>query len=238
MLPWMQLTTPVQDHISGVIRNFFMDVENTLCDVVVAGDRQWLRAVTWERKNAEIPALTVIYIDICINKQTISLMLHHRDHWNRIKCKRHDQIWEKLKILAEKRVKKPNATHRFRVFNLLAQVCWQSKDFLIKAGICRVTAFLLLAWSSKMLSVCSSFPIDTEVWMRGHIHPGLAWCVHWKTDQNSRQRKKMEPTCERPPWLSVEVIKAPLFSNKFEKSYDSYYKEVCNCVASLALHYL
>lgn len=57
-----------------------MAVEDTLCDVVFAGDRQWLRTVTWVRKNAEIPPLTVTYIDICINKQIISLMLHHGDH--------------------------------------------------------------------------------------------------------------------------------------------------------------
>lgn len=57
-----------------------MAIEDTLCAVVVAGDRQWLRTVTWVRKNAEIPPLTVTYIDICINKQIISLMLHHGDH--------------------------------------------------------------------------------------------------------------------------------------------------------------
>lgn len=60
MLLWMQLTSPVKDHISGVIRNFFMAVENTLCDAVVAGDKQWLRTVTWVKRNAEIPALTAI----------------------------------------------------------------------------------------------------------------------------------------------------------------------------------
>jgi len=56
----MQLTSPVKDHISGVIRNFFMAIENTLCDAVVAGDKQWLRTVTWVKRNAEIPALTAI----------------------------------------------------------------------------------------------------------------------------------------------------------------------------------
>lgn len=56
----MQLTSPVKDHISGVIRNFFKAVENTLCHAVVAGDKQWLRTVTWVKRNAEIPALTAI----------------------------------------------------------------------------------------------------------------------------------------------------------------------------------
>lgn len=44
-----------------------------------------------------------------------------------------------------------------------AQVCWQIKDPLIKAGICRVTALLPLTQASKVLSEHSSFPIHSEV---------------------------------------------------------------------------
>lgn len=36
-------------------------------------------------------------------------------------------------------------------------------SLLIKIGICSVTTLLLLTQASKMLRVCSSFPIDTEV---------------------------------------------------------------------------
>lgn len=50
-----------------------------------------------------------------------------------------------------------------KLSSCFSQVCWQSQNLLIKAGICRVTALLLLAQASKVLSEHSSFPIHTEV---------------------------------------------------------------------------
>lgn len=37
-----------------------MPIRNTLCNTEVARDKQWLRTVSWLKKNAEIPALAVI----------------------------------------------------------------------------------------------------------------------------------------------------------------------------------
>lgn len=41
----VNIHSPVQVYIYGIIRNFFMPIRNTLCDTVVARDEQWLRMV-------------------------------------------------------------------------------------------------------------------------------------------------------------------------------------------------
>lgn len=56
-----------------------MFVRNTLCDIVVARNKQWIRMVSWI-KNTEIPALAVIRDDVSKKKKKrILLMLHCRD---------------------------------------------------------------------------------------------------------------------------------------------------------------
>lgn len=54
-----------------------MFVRNTLCDIVVARSKQWMRMVSWI-KNTEVPALAVIRDDVS-KKKRILLMLHCRD---------------------------------------------------------------------------------------------------------------------------------------------------------------
>lgn len=45
-----------------------MFVRNTLCDIVVARNKQWIRMVSWI-KNTEIPALAVIRDDVSKKKK-------------------------------------------------------------------------------------------------------------------------------------------------------------------------
>lgn len=61
-------------------------------------------------------------------------------------------------MLTEKRVKRNSLPPSFH----LALPRSAGKDLLIKAGICRVTALLLLAQASEVLSEHSSFPIHTK----------------------------------------------------------------------------
>lgn len=46
-----------------------MFIRNTLCDTVVARDKQWLRMVYWIKKNTEIPAFVVIMDDVSKKKE-------------------------------------------------------------------------------------------------------------------------------------------------------------------------
>lgn len=90
-----------------------------------------------------------------------------------------------------------------------AQVWWQRKDLLIKAGICRVTALLPLAQASKVLSEHFSFPIHSKVWMRGP-QPSRA-CFGKVTKIAGKGRKWSQcmegfPICFQFP----EVIENPL----------------------------
>ena len=56
----VNIHSPVQVYVYEITRNFFMPIRNTLCDTIVARDKQCLRTVSWLKKNAEIPALAVI----------------------------------------------------------------------------------------------------------------------------------------------------------------------------------
>lgn len=65
----MQFTSSVQVYVSGITRIFFMFIRNTLCDIVVARYKQWLRMVSCIKKKMEIPALSVISDDVSKKKE-------------------------------------------------------------------------------------------------------------------------------------------------------------------------
>ena len=50
-----------------------MFIRHTLCDTVVARDKQWLRVVSWIKKNTEIPALAVVRDDVSTKKNIVNV---------------------------------------------------------------------------------------------------------------------------------------------------------------------
>lgn len=49
-----------------------LEFRNTLYDTVAARDKQWVRMVSWVKKNTEIPAPAVIRDDVSKKKKNIA----------------------------------------------------------------------------------------------------------------------------------------------------------------------